>query len=66
MDKLELEGKWNRIKGAVKQKYGHWFDDEKAFAEGKLDEIVGKIQEKSGRTREEIEREIRDWKENTD
>lgn len=64
MDKLELEGKWNRIKGAVKQKYGEWFDDDKAFAEGKFDEIVGRIQEKSGRTREQIEREIQEWKEN--
>ena len=39
MDRLELEGKWNRVKGAVKQKYGEWFDDDKAFAEGKFDEI---------------------------
>lgn len=63
MDKLELEGKWNRIKGSVKQKYGEWFDDEKTFAEGKFDEMVGKMQEKSGRTKEQIEEEIRNWKE---
>ena len=63
MDRLELEGKWNRVKGAVKQKYGEWFDDDKAFTEGKFDEMLGKMQEKSGRTREDIEREIRDWDE---
>ncbi len=63
MDKLELEGKWNRIKGAVKQKYGDWFDDDKVFAEGKYDEVVGKIQEKTGKSREEIENTIKDWKE---
>lgn len=63
MDRLELEGKWNRIKGAVKQKYGDWFDDDQVYAEGKFDEVVGRIQEKSGRTKEEIEREIRDWRE---
>ncbi|MDN3708165.1 CsbD family protein [Myroides ceti] len=63
MDRLELEGKWNRIKGAVKQKYGDWFDDDKVYAEGKFDEVVGKLQEKSGRTKEEIEREIADWRE---
>ena len=63
MDKLELEGKWNRIKGAVKQKYGDWFDDDKVFAEGKYDEVVGKIQEKTGKSREEIESTIKDWKE---
>ena len=63
MDKLELERKWNRIKGAVKQKYGDWFDDDKVYAEGKYDEVVGKIQEKTGKSREEIESTIKDWKE---
>ncbi|MHC5201515.1 CsbD family protein [Myroides sp. LJL119] len=63
MNKLELEGKWNRIKGAFKQKYGQWFDDEKLFAEGKFDEVLGKLQEKSGKTRQEIEKEIQNWKE---
>ena len=63
MDRLEMEGKWNRVKGAVRQKYGEWFDDDKAFAEGKFEEMLGKMQEKSGRTREDIEREIRDWDE---
>ena len=63
MDKLELEGKWNRIKGAVKQKYGDWFDDDKVYAEGKYDEVVGKIKEKTGKSREEIESTIKDWKE---
>ena len=63
MDKLELDGKWNRIKGAVKQKYGDWFDDDKVYAEGKYDEVVGKIQEKTGKSREEIESTIKDWKE---
>ncbi|HLW40940.1 MAG TPA: CsbD family protein [Flavobacterium sp.] len=63
MNKLELEGKWNQIKGAVKQKYGEWFDNDKVFTEGKLEEYIGKIQEKTGRTKEDIEQEIRDWKE---
>lgn len=62
MNKLELEGKWNQVKGAVKQKYGEWFEDDKVFTEGKLDEYVGRIQEKTGRTKEDIEQEIRDWK----
>jgi len=62
MNKLELEGKWNQVKGAVKQKYGEWFENDKVFTEGKLDEYVGRIQEKTGRTKEDIEQEIRDWK----
>lgn len=31
MNRLELEGKWNKIKGSVKQKYGEWFDDDQAL-----------------------------------
>ena len=52
----------NQIKGNVKQKYGEWFDDNKTLAEGKIDEVIGKIQEKSGKTREEVEKMIKDWK----
>lgn len=63
MNAQELEGKWKRIKGAVKEKYGDWFDDDKVYAEGKWDQVVGKIQEKTGKTREDIEKEIQDWKE---
>lgn len=63
MNKMQLEGKWNQIKGAVKQKYGSIVNDDKAFSEGKMDEIIGKIQEKTGRKKEEIEQEFVDWKE---
>lgn len=62
MDKLTLEGKWNKIKGAVKQKYGEIFNNDEAVADGKLDEVIGKIQEKTGRTREDIEKEFSEWK----
>lgn len=62
MNRTELEGKWNQVKGQFKQKYGDWFNDDEAFLDGKFDEVVGKIQEKSGRTREEIEQEIEDWR----
>ncbi|WLD24370.1 CsbD family protein [Flavobacterium dauae] len=62
MDRLELEGKWNKIKGSVKQKYADWFNNDTTFAEGKLEEYIGKIQQKTGRTKEDIEQEIRDWK----
>jgi uncharacterized protein YjbJ (UPF0337 family) len=62
MNRTELEGKWNQVKGQFKQKYGEWFNNDEAFLDGKFDEVVGKIQEKSGKTREEIEQEIKDWK----
>lgn len=64
MNKLELEGKWNRIKGLAKEKYANLFDDDTTYNEAKLDQIIGKIQEKTGQTKEAIEKEIADWKEN--
>lgn len=63
MNKLELEGKWNEIKGAVKDKYAHLFDNETVFDEGKIDNLVGQIQEKTGQKKEEIEAELlAEWK----
>ncbi len=66
MNKLELEGKWNQIKGSVKQKFGDWFDNDDTSLEGKFEEIVGKIQEKTGKTVDEIEDTIRNWIDNDD
>lgn len=62
MNKLELEGKWNQVKGAFKQKYGEWFKNDESILEGQFDEVIGKIQEKSGKTREEVEKLIENWK----
>lgn len=62
MNKEELQGKWNQIKGSVKQKYGEWFNDNEAIADGKIDEVIGNIQEKSGKTKEEVEKLIKEWK----
>jgi uncharacterized protein YjbJ (UPF0337 family) len=58
MTKLELKGSWNEIKGKLKQKYGDLTDDDLVFAEGKDDELLGRLQKKLGRTKEEIRDEI--------
>jgi uncharacterized protein YjbJ (UPF0337 family) len=58
MDKLRIEGNWNQIKGKMKQKYGELTDDDLKYAEGKDDELIGRLQEKTGKTREAIIREI--------
>lgn len=54
MDSLDLKGKWNILKGKVKQQYGDWTDDDLTYAEGKEDELYGRLQEKTGKTREEV------------
>jgi uncharacterized protein YjbJ (UPF0337 family) len=58
MTKLELKGNWNEIKGKLKQKYADLTDDDLTFAEGKDDELLGRLQKKLGRTKEQIRDEL--------
>lgn len=59
MDKLIVEGKWNVIKGKLKEKYGQLTDDDLEYAEGKEDQLLGRIQELTGKAREELVDEIK-------
>jgi len=54
MDRLELKGKWNEMKGKAKQAYAELTDDDLAYEEGKDDELVGRIQNRLGKTRDEV------------
>lgn len=54
MDKLRFKGNWNEVKGKIKQKWGDLTDDDLKFQEGKEDELVGRIQRKTGESREEV------------
>lgn len=56
MNKTELEGNWNEKKGKVKQKFALLTDNDLMFAEGKKDEMFGKLQVKLGKTKEEFEK----------
>lgn len=58
MNNLNLKGHWNEAKGKLKQKYGQLTDDDLTFAEGKEDEMLGRLQQKLGRTKEEMRDEI--------
>jgi len=58
--KLQMKGSWNEIKGKLKQKYGQLTDDDLAFAEGKEDELLGRLQKRLGRTKDELRAEIED------
>ncbi|PKA98617.1 uncharacterized protein YjbJ (UPF0337 family) [Flavobacteriaceae bacterium MAR_2009_75] len=61
MNKDQLEGKWKQIKGNFKQKYGKVTDDDTTYAEGKFDEMLGRLQERTGKTKEELQEEISNW-----
>jgi len=54
MNKLQLKGSWNEIKGKLKQQYGNLTDDDLVFAEGKDDELVGRLQKKLGKSKDEV------------
>lgn len=52
--KDKIKGNWNQIKGRMKQAWGDLTDDDLTYEEGKEDELLGKIQEKTGKTKEQI------------
>ena len=54
MNKLQFKGTWNEVKGKLKQKYAQLTDDDLAYAEGKDDELIGKLQKKLGKSAEEV------------
>ena len=58
MTNLQLRGSWNEMKGKLKQKYGQLTDDDLEFAEGKDEELLGRLQQKLGKTKEELRKEI--------
>ena len=60
MDKLELKGGWNELKGKIKQAYGDLTDDDLVREEGKDDEFLGKLQQKTGKGRDELVKWIND------
>ena len=61
MNSDQFEGKWKQLKGQVKQRWGKLTDDDVTALGGKKDELVGKIQERYGITREQAEREADEW-----
>ena len=51
-----LQGHWNQLKGDVKRKWGQLSEDDLNWSGGNIDQLVGRIQQKTGETRESIER----------
>jgi uncharacterized protein YjbJ (UPF0337 family) len=58
MTNLDLKGRWNELKGKLKQKYGQLTDDDLTFAEGKEEELLGRLQQRLGRSKEDMRREL--------
>ena len=60
MTTLEIKGDWNIIKGKMKQKWAKLTDDDLQFVDGKQEELVGRIQKRTGETREAVEKAIKE------
>jgi len=61
MTTLQIKGNWNEIKGKLKQKYGQLTDDDLTFAAGKEEELLGRLQQRLGKKKEEIRAEIEQY-----
>jgi uncharacterized protein YjbJ (UPF0337 family) len=59
-ERLQFEGKWDQMRGRVKEAWGALSDDDLDRTEGKWDQVVGTIKEKTGESMDVIERKLRD------
>lgn len=58
MNELKFKGNWNKIKGKLKEKYGELTDDDLKYTEGKEDQLLGRLQQKLGKSKDEIRKMI--------
>ena len=63
MNKDTVEGNWLQFKGKVKEQWGKLTDDDLDVIAGKRDQLLGRIQERHGITREEAEAQVTQWQE---
>lgn len=56
MNTTELQGNWNEQKGKLKQKFAVLTDNDLMLVEGKQEELLGRLQIKLGKTKEELQK----------
>ena len=61
MTTLEIKGDWNIIKGKLQQKWARLTDNDLLFLDGKKDELLGRIQKRTGESREAVEEAIKQY-----
>ena len=57
----QIEGAWKQVRGSVREQWGKLTDDDLDVVAGRRDALIGKIQERYGKARDEVDREVRDW-----
>jgi uncharacterized protein YjbJ (UPF0337 family) len=58
MNTLQAKGNWNIAKGKLKQKFASLTDNDLRYEEGQEDELVGRIQKRTGQTKEAVEKAL--------
>lgn len=58
MNKLQMKGNWNIAKGKLKKQWANLTDDDLRYEEGQDDELIGRIQKRTGQTREQVEQAL--------
>ena len=58
MNELQIKGAWKEVRGKLKQKYAQLTDDDLLLEKGKEDELIGRIQQRLGKTKDDIKREL--------
>ena len=61
MNEDTIKGQWKQLKGKAKEAWGDLTDDELTQVEGNADQLSGLVQERYGRTREDADREVKDF-----
>jgi len=61
-----IEGRWKQMKGSLKQQWGKLTDDDFAVMSGSKDQLVGRIQERYGCSKDEAQRQVDEWSRNLD
>jgi len=64
MTKLEIKGDWNILKGKLQQKWAQLTDDDLQYIEGQQEVLLGRIQKRTGQSREAIQKAIKDFSKN--
>ena len=62
MNKDIIAGNWKQLVGKAKVQWGKLTDDDLARIEGRQDQLVGRIQERYGVARDEVERQVKEWR----
>jgi uncharacterized protein YjbJ (UPF0337 family) len=61
VDRLQDEGTWQRVKGKMREEWGHLTDDEMEQLRGNFEQFSGRVKEVTGETAEDIQRKIKEW-----